>query len=288
MVATITKLALLLVVGLATADQKWYNLRTTWMFNPFDSLAFAAQPRTVAEAEADGWVLVDNQCEIEGAKFAGKRYIRSTSDIQMVLLFDANGFIAGMQSPVPLKNTYDNKYFDFDASAAYNKDEINGETVYVSTAYFVDPAIICTGRTQEEYDVDGTGTGLHFQNGETPETYVTAPLTETAALAEGRWFKHYCFLNMGNHFFEFNYDPEQNCQDVFPAQLVYEDDNLKGFVFQHTGDIAGDRWEQPDSLAINAIVDRPPKCLLDLTEEPGQRTMHVYFMDYTDLCVIKK
>jgi hypothetical protein len=32
-------------------NQKWYNLRTTWMFNPLDSLAFAPQPRTVAEAE---------------------------------------------------------------------------------------------------------------------------------------------------------------------------------------------------------------------------------------------
>ena len=53
---------------MASASQKWYNLRTTWMFNPLDSLAFAAQPRTVAEAEAEGWVELDNQCEVEGAK----------------------------------------------------------------------------------------------------------------------------------------------------------------------------------------------------------------------------
>jgi hypothetical protein len=54
--------------ALASADQKWYNLRTTWMFNPLDSLAFAAQPRTVAEAEAEGWVEIDNQCDVEGAQ----------------------------------------------------------------------------------------------------------------------------------------------------------------------------------------------------------------------------
>jgi hypothetical protein len=33
----------------------------------------------------------------------------------------------------------------------------------------------------------------------------------------------------------------QDCGKVFPAQLVYEDDHLKGFVFQHVGDIVGDR-----------------------------------------------
>jgi hypothetical protein len=55
-------------LSMASAEQKWYNLRTTWMFNPLDSLAFAAQPRTVAEAEAEGWVELDNQCEVEGAK----------------------------------------------------------------------------------------------------------------------------------------------------------------------------------------------------------------------------
>jgi hypothetical protein len=46
----------------------------------------------------------------------------------MVFLYDINGFIAGMQSPVPVANT-DNQYFDYDASAAYNKDTIAGVEV---------------------------------------------------------------------------------------------------------------------------------------------------------------
>ena len=46
------------------------------------------------------------------------------------------------------------------------------------------------------------------------------------------------------------------------------------------------RWEKPDGLAIGAIVDRPPSCLIPLTETPGLRTMHFYLTDYTDLCVI--
>jgi charged multivesicular body protein 7 len=276
-------------IAMSSADQKWFNLRTTWMFNPLDSLAFAPQPRTVAEAEGEGWIELDNQCDVAGAKFAGRRFVRSASDIQMVLLFDINGFIAGVQSPVPVANTYNNQYFDYDASAAYNLDVISGVDAYVTTIYFVEPSIICsTGRTQEEYDVDGTGNGLWFQNGAdySAENLVVAPLTEDAAVAEGRWYKHFCFLNMGNHFFEYDHTPDQDCGKIFPAQLVYEDNNLKGFVWQHVADMEGDRWEKPDGLAIGAIVDRPPSCPIPLTETPGLRTMHFYLVDYTDLCVI--
>ena len=53
--------------------------------------------------------------------------------------------------------------------------------------YFVDPSIICgPGRTQEEYDVDGTGNGIWFQNGAdwSPENLIVAPLTEESAVAE--------------------------------------------------------------------------------------------------------
>ena len=62
-------------------------------------------------------------------RFAGRRFARSESDLQMVFLYDVNGFIAGMQSPVPVANT-DNQYFDYDASAAYNKDTIAGVEVH--------------------------------------------------------------------------------------------------------------------------------------------------------------
>ena len=50
----------------------------------------------------------------------------------------------------------------------------------------MDPSTICDGgRTQEEFDRDGTGYALLFQNGETPEAIYRAPLTATAAEATG-------------------------------------------------------------------------------------------------------
>ena len=55
---------------------------------------------------------------------------------------------------------------------------------YLTTAYFVDPNIICNGgRSQEDFDRDGTGNVLLFQNGPTPEYLEAAPLT--AEEAEG-------------------------------------------------------------------------------------------------------
>ena len=58
---------------------------------------------------------------------------------------------------------------------------------YVTTAYFVDPSIICsTGRTQEQFDIDGTGTDILFQNGASfaPENLIRAPQTEDEIVAE--------------------------------------------------------------------------------------------------------
>ncbi len=41
---------------------------------------------------------------------------------------------------------------------------------------------------------------------------------------------------------------EQDCGKVFPAQLVYEDNNLKGFVWQHVTGLVGDRFVLPFML----------------------------------------
>ena len=48
---------------------------------------------------------------------------------------------------------------------------------FLTTAYFVDPSVICTGRTQEEFDMECTGNRLLFQNGPTSADTIKAPLT---------------------------------------------------------------------------------------------------------------
>ena len=91
---------------------------------------------------------------------------------EMIFIFDVNGFIAGMHSVVAKK--FVSPMFDFGGSKWYR----DAGNAFVTTAYFIDPMRICNGgRTQEEFDVEGTGNRLLFQNGPTANDVLVAPLT---------------------------------------------------------------------------------------------------------------
>ena len=96
--------------------------------------------------------------------------------------------------------------------------------VYLTTMYFVDVNMICAGgRTQEQFDAQGTGDRLILQVGPVAYTYnlLSLPLTKTDAEADPTWYNHFCFLGMGDHFLQFNYQPDQDCNDVLPVQVKY-------------------------------------------------------------------
>ena len=57
------------------------------------------------------------------------------------------------------------------------------------------------------------------------------------------WFRHYCVLNMGLHYFQLNYDENAPCDDLTPIQLLYSGGVLNAFVWQHPAALEGDRWE---------------------------------------------
>ena len=111
--------------------------------------------------------------------FPGDRWARSLFDNDIVLIMDGNGFIAGMQSAVPLDKTADEAFYDFSQVSYYQEGDFFGNDVYYVTAYFVDPAIICNGgRTQAQFDAEGTGNRLAFQNGPNIGTLLEVPLEE--------------------------------------------------------------------------------------------------------------
>ena len=86
-------------------------------------------------------------------------------DKDIVLIMDGNGFIAGIQSVVMKEFALDDAYYPFSSNPYYVLGDWAGEEAYFTTAYFVDPLIICQGgRTQEEFDAQGTGYLLAFQN----------------------------------------------------------------------------------------------------------------------------
>jgi len=258
------------VLSVTLASQQWPNLRTTFGLNPFGP-AFRAQPRTQTEAVEAGWELLSS-CE---GPFLGHRFT-DPSDPSFILIFDDAGYIAGVQSVIL------DKYLEHDVSAqpVYQLDVWYEEPAWFTTAYFVDPAIICAGgRSEDEWNSQGTGDRLLVQNG-SKDNFITLPLTQAEADLDPAWFDHLCFLGMGDHYLGFDYTPDQDCDSVLPLQILYDQGVITGFVFQHLANIPGDMWEHPDMKVIPMIIDRPPTCIKDYVETIGISTMHHYFYNY--------
>ena len=177
-------LVVLISLTFTKGEQKWYNYKTTWRFNESDPQQFFDQPQTESEAKNKGWNKISDGCSRNGnAQFPGRRYASpEAGGPGMVFIYDVNGFIAGTHSVVPKSKTYNDKYFPWTQSKWYRQDRINGKDVFLTTVYFVDPKKICNGgRTQAEFDVDGTGKKLLFQNGDRPSDHIVAPLTQQEA-----------------------------------------------------------------------------------------------------------
>merc|ERR1712080_349973 len=62
-----------------------------------------------------------------------------------------------------------------------------GEVAWFTTAYFVDPLLICNGgRSSSDWDYYGTGDRLLVQIG-TPENLISIPLTQAEADMSSDW-----------------------------------------------------------------------------------------------------
>jgi hypothetical protein len=270
-------------IVISTADQ-WPNLKTTFGLNPFGN-AFESQPRTQEEAISYGYspISEDNAC---AGKHLGFAY-GDPNEPSLVLLFDEAGYIAGVQS-VFLDSAADSAFSDHH-HAAYTEGTFFEEKAWFTTAYFVDPAYICAGgRTEDQWNSQGTGDRLWIQVGETPDNFVKIPLTQAEADGAENWHKHWCFLGMGTHYMEFNYEIDQDCNEVLPVQILYDQGVITGFVWQHNAYLTGARLRHPccqfsldgNTHAVNMIIDRAPQCALDMAVTPGLSTLHHYFYSY--------
>ena len=64
---------------------------------------------------------------------------------------------------------------------------MNLTDAYYATVYFVDAAVICNGgRTEEEFNSQGTGDRLSLQNGPTSADLLNVPLNESEIVADVR------------------------------------------------------------------------------------------------------
>ena len=155
------KLFLLIFVGGALCRElvapRWDGLKVR-----FD--IFQDMPRTETDAVEQGFIK-HSDCK-ENPKFRGKQYMND-GDTAVILLYDANGYIAGIQSGISkdLPNGY--------PTQEVQPPFVDDGDFYKLTAYFVDPLLICDrGRSKQQFELQGTGTDLFIQNGDDPEQHI--------------------------------------------------------------------------------------------------------------------
>ncbi len=258
----------LVIVENNNADEQfWPHLNATWSADGSD--AFFPQPRTEEEAVAQGWTRISS-CGDSDTRFPGNRYLQSLNDDDLddfVLIFDEAGFIAGVQSLVPLDVVEGDDKYDFDVVPFYQKDQIRGREVkqkieifccffsisiffhkvYFVTAYLVDPGLICAGgRSERQFESQGSGYALYLQSGPSVDNRVSVPVTLEGAESDIGWSRKACVPNTGLHYFPFTYDEAlripDGCSTLTPFSVTYgQGGRLNGFAFTHVGALTGSR-----------------------------------------------
>ncbi|KAL9955110.1 hypothetical protein ACROYT_G036394 [Oculina patagonica] len=202
---------------------EWDELSVTW-------LKWEAIPLTVSDAVDKGWILRD-ECR-GSAYFHGKRYVRD-ADITLMLLFDANDKIAGIQTGIS-KSAFPPKALPW-------REE---DDSYVITAYFKDPSLICSKKHSQARSI---GDRLLIQNVSKNYGFVQVPLLEDG-LFETAWTEGECFWSMGKLYW---YDllNVTDCSSLFPVFLMYTNGVLNGFGWVLPHKLDSPRFVHPTNVS---------------------------------------
>nr|AGI41318.1 hypothetical protein [Cerebratulus lacteus] len=248
----------------------WDGLAVTWGPNPFSSVYFDQLPRTESAAQSDGWTKVSD-CS-ENSFFRGKQYMKN-NDAAAVVLFDKNGYIAGIQVGVPVSMNWPTPSMKYKSN--FNYDSANN--LMVQTAYFVPPRDICSvGRSQSQYDSEGTGSNLYLQQGPNPVTdSVLVPRLE-AEIGNTNWVKGNCFYTMGQHYW-YELRDDMSLDDFYPAFLLYNSGELNGFGWAMDTNLVSPRFEHPKPNVFDKFMKRVPTVLQTVDQ---LSTLHIYMDDY--------
>lgn len=206
--------------------------------------------------------------------FKGERYIKN-NDMGVILIYDSAGFIAGIQIGFP-KN-YSPNPNNYPYAELINAPFVLDNGNYFLTAYFVNPATICHGRTANQFQHDGTGTGLWIQNGTNPVTdCIEAPRRQSDA-DNSMWTKGSCFITMGVHYW-YNLRKDMSCNEFFPVFLLYNGGVLNAFGWALSINLADmtNRIENPPQSSYGNFMNPPPDCLYNLGT---LSTLHIYMTD---------
>jgi len=274
MAQLITIWIIVVLSGVASAsDPLWTSLKVTIPF-------FYDIPLTRTAAESLGWHSISGRDCRNNGRFQGYRYIYD-DDYSFSVLYDVQGSLAGLQTNMLVKELQaGGNQFQFNRVPMYQRNTLNGTQYYTFTAYIQNPALICIiGRNPSQYEKNGIGTDLYFQNG--IYNYIKAPKDRKDALKTRIWSNNNCFPHMGYHnFYKVETWARDNCTSIMPVFLLYNNDGrLHGFGFDVVGTAISTRFENPNFTNIETIIgDMIPSCVEPLFDTVGITTMHAYFI----------
>jgi len=259
------------------------DLRVTFAINPLNLWRYNPMPRTLTDAVARGWSLHKDGCSKNKNSLPGQRYILN-GDISVILVFDANGYIAGLQMGIP-------KTAVTPGHSVLANPIIDDDQNYVLSTYFVNPARICDktqSRTQEEFHAVGTATQIFWQVGPNVATDVMdIPLTQDEkALSQAHWTKGKCMPTMGMHYW-YNITNDLDCDKLMPYCLLYNGGKFNGFCYAMPTEFHNEnqwRFEHPTGNTAKQCCMTPyPKCFDDTGLTHSKLTTLHVFLDSTPL-----
>jgi charged multivesicular body protein 7 len=255
-------------------DSYWDDLRVTFG-NP--KTDFQQLPRENFGKGSDFVKLMkDESCDSGKGMFQGYRYW-ANNDSAVILLFDKNGYIAGMQTAVPAESGWVPSD-DIIGKYVLNDTTVDPMGVYTLTAYFVEPTTICsTGRNSSQFKMDGTGTDLYIQTGMDPKKNFTKIPEDQDDIKETLWGHGKCYYQMGQHYW-YDIHKDMSCDHFVPYCLLYNRNKLNAFCFAIPHDLErSDRYEHPTLMQYENFFEPVPNCFYTDPSYHNSTTMHVYF-----------
>ena len=197
--------------------KEWNDLKVTYTLDPNDPNGFVSLPRSSSEAIKKGWTK-EKGCS-DG--IIGNRYILN-NDRAVLIIYDENGVLAGIATSLPKGLPLN---FPPPKIQTYFNDE--GDS-YVISAYFVDPAKVCTRRFFSFYG-SSIGDRLVFQS----KQQSLSISYDQNNIDTGFWTQGGCLKTQGLHYWAdverrpVNADTQP--ENFLPLFLLYNRSKLNSF-----------------------------------------------------------
>ena len=142
--------------------------------------------------------------------------------------------------------------------------------MWTISAYFIDPATVCTKTSTKQ----STGDRLVLYS---KQQSVNIPLKESDIT--NYWTLGQCFWTMGVHYWantNGQVTADMNADDFVPIFLQYNKGQLNGFGWAFNADLQSIRYEHPTPSVLTQFFKAVPKFFSDSTKAGVLSTVHIY------------